>query len=91
MAIVPFMVYQLAGFGTLHFVVSKLLNWVVNIAILILIVTSYVAYRQGMYFGERILTVLLILAMGVTAVFGIFKLKQMQMDYTRRYPPDDGK
>jgi hypothetical protein len=89
MAIVPFMVYQLAGFGTLHFVVSKSLNWVINIAILILIVTSYVAYRQGMYFGERILTVLLILTMGVMVVFGIFKLKQMQMDYTRRYPPDD--
>jgi hypothetical protein len=91
MAIVPFMVYQLAGFGTLHFVVSKSLNWVINIAILILIVTSYVAYRQGMYFGERILTVLLILTMGVMVVFGIFKLKQMQMDYTRRYPPDDDK
>ena len=91
MAIVPFMVYQLAGFGTLHFVVSKPLNWAINIAILILIVTSYVAYRQGMYFGERILTVLLILAMGVTVVFGILKLKQMQMDYTRRYPPDDDK
>jgi len=91
MAIVPFMVYQLAGFGTLHFVVSKPLNWAINIAILILIVTSYVAYRQGMYFSERILTVLLILAMGVTVVFGILKLKQMQMDYTRRYPPDDDK
>ena len=91
MAIVPFMVYQLAGFGTMHFVVSKPLNWAINIAILILIVTSYVAYRQGMYFSERILTVLLILAMGVTVVFGILKLKQMQMDYTRRYPPDDDK
>ena len=91
MAIVPFMVYQLAGVGTLHFVVSKPLNWGINIAILILILTSYVAYRQGMYVSERILTVLLILAMGSTVVFGIFKLKQMQMDYTRRYPPDDDK
>jgi hypothetical protein len=91
MAIVPFAVYQLAGFGTLHFVVPKPLNWVINIAILGLIVTSYVANRQGMYFGERILTGLLILTMGVTVVFGILKLKQMQMDYTRRYPPDDDK
>jgi hypothetical protein len=91
MAIVPFMVYQLAGFGTLHFVVPKPLNWAINVAILILIIASYVAYRQEMYFGERILSGLLILAMGVTVVFGIFKLKQMQMDYTRRYPPDDDK
>src|SRR5271169_396288 len=29
-AIVPFLLYQLAGFGTLHFVVSKPVNWVIN-------------------------------------------------------------
>src|ERR1700741_5446375 len=33
MAILPFMVYQLAGFGTLHFVVSKSVNWIINFAI----------------------------------------------------------
>ena len=27
-AILPFMLYQLSGFGTLHFVVSKPVNWV---------------------------------------------------------------
>ncbi len=27
LAIIPFMLYQLAGFGTLHFVVSKPVNW----------------------------------------------------------------
>jgi hypothetical protein len=29
--------------------------------------------------------------MGGIVVFGILKLKQMQMDYTRRYPPEDEK
>ncbi len=48
-AIVPFMLYQLAGHGTLHFVVSKSANWVINIAILGMIVPGYVAYREGGY------------------------------------------
>src|SRR5271167_2800446 len=41
-AILPFMLYQLAGFGTMHFVVPKLVNWVINIGILCLIMASYV-------------------------------------------------
>src|SRR6185369_9925656 len=49
MAILPFMLYQLAGFGTLHFVVSKAVNWIINLAILVLIVASYIAYREGAY------------------------------------------
>src|SRR5438034_5193161 len=30
-AILPFMLYQLAGFGTLHFIVPKPVNWTINI------------------------------------------------------------
>src|SRR5271154_2716275 len=33
-AILPFMLYQLAGFGTLHYLVSKPVNWAVNVGIL---------------------------------------------------------
>jgi hypothetical protein len=91
MAIVPFMLYQLAGFGTLHFVVSRPANWIINIAILCLIVASYAANREGLYVAERVVTGLLVLGMGGIVVFGILKLKQMQMDYTRRYPPEDEK
>jgi hypothetical protein len=89
MAILPFMLYQLAGFGTLHFVVSKPVNWVINIAILGLIIAGYVANRQSAYVTERILTGLLILGMGATVLFGILKLRQMQTDYTLRCPPKD--
>ena len=63
MAILPFMLYQLAGFGTLHFVVSRSVNWVINIAILALIIAGYVAYREGAYDTERILTGLLVLGL----------------------------
>jgi hypothetical protein len=89
MAILPFMLYQLAGFGTLHFVVSRPVNWAINLAILGLIIASYVAYREGAYDTERVLTGLLVLGLGATVFFGILKLKQMQTDYTTRSPPKE--
>ena len=52
-AILPFMVYQLAGYGTLNFVVSRPVNWAINIAILGLIVAGYVANREGDYVTEK--------------------------------------
>jgi hypothetical protein len=86
-AILPFMLYQLAGFGTLHFVVSKSVNWLINIAIFALIVASYVANREAAYHVERMLTGALVVAMGITVVYGILKLKQMQAAYDANVPP----
>jgi len=91
MAILPFMVYQLAGFGTLHFVVTKPVNWLINISILILIIASYIASRMGGYVVERRLVVLLVLAMGATVLYGVLKLRRMQADYDQRCPPKDEK
>jgi hypothetical protein len=91
MAILPFMLYQLAGYGTLHFVVSKAVNWVINVAMLVLIVAGYVANREGAYIVERVLTGLLVLGMGATVIYGILKLRQMQADYTRRLPTKEEK
>jgi hypothetical protein len=91
MAILPFMVYQLAGFGTLHFVVSRPVNWIINIAILGLIIAGYVASREGAYVTERMLTGLLILGMGAAVLYGILKLRKMQMDYDLRRPPKEEK
>jgi len=91
MAILPFMIYQLAGFGTLHFVVARPVNWVINIAILGLIIASYVANREGAYSTERILTGLLIVGMGATVAYGILTLRKMQTDYDARVPPKQEK
>ena len=91
MAILPFMLYQLAGFGTLHFVVSRPVNWVINIAILGFIIASYVANREAAYVTERMLTGLLILGMGATVLYGILKLRKMQVDYDARCPPKQEK
>ena len=86
-AILPFMLYQLAGFGTLHFVLSKGVNWLVNLAILALIVASYVANREAAYHIERIVTSGMVLMMALTVGFGVLKLKRMQEAYDTNVPP----
>ncbi len=85
-AILPFMLYQLAGFGTLSFVVSKTANWIINIAIFCLIVASYMFYREGDYPMERRLSALLVIAMVITVLYGVLKLIQMQTRYDEQCP-----
>jgi hypothetical protein len=87
MAILPFMIYQLAGFGTLHFVVSKAVNWIINFAILFLIVVGYVANREAAYGIEKISDAILVVAMGFIVFYGVLRLKRMQIDYDTRCPP----
>jgi hypothetical protein len=86
-AILPFMLYQLAGFGTMHFVVSKLANWAINIGILCLIIASYVANREGAYSMERRFAGLLVVAMVITVFYGVLKLRKMQATYDAHCPP----
>src|SRR5215475_606214 len=91
MAILPFMVYQLAGFGTLHFLVSRPVNWAVNLAILGLMIASYVANRLASYGVERTLVGFLILGMGATVLYGVLELRRMQADFDARSPPKEEK
>jgi len=90
-AILPFMLYQLAGFGTLHFVVPKPANWAINIGILCLIIATYVANREATYDWERKFAGLLVVAMALTVFYGVLKLRRMQADYARRFPPKGSK
>jgi hypothetical protein len=90
-AILPFMLYQLAGFGTLHYVVPRLVNWVLNIGILCLIVASYVANRQANFDLEKAMAGLLVVGMAATVFYGVLKLRQMQADYDRRCPAKEPK
>jgi hypothetical protein len=85
-AILPFMLYQLAGFGTLHFIVPKLVNWAINIGILCLIVASYVAYREADYGLEKKFDAALVVAMALTVLYGVLKLRQMQIAYDAQCP-----
>ena len=90
-AILPFMLYQLAGFGTMHFILRKPVNWATNIGILCLIIAAYVANREAAYDWERKFVGLLVLTMAVIVCYGVLKLRQMQADYTRRCPPKESK
>jgi hypothetical protein len=90
-AILPFMIYQLAGFGTLDYIVSKPANWAINIAILGLIIASYVANREGQYGLEKMFASLLVVTMAFTVLYGVLKLKQMQTIYDAQCPPKAAK
>jgi len=86
-AILPFMLYQLAGFGTLHFIVSKPVNWAINIGVLGLIIASYVGNRLAVYSAERVCAGLLVLAMAITVFYGVLKLRRLQTAYDTNRPP----
>src|ERR1700722_3765502 len=90
-AILPFMIYQLAGFGTMHFVMPKALNWAINIVILCLIIATYVAYREADYTLEKRFAGLLVVMMAITVLFGVLRLRQMQAVYDAHCPPKPAK
>ena len=85
-AVLPFMLYQLAGFGTLSYVVSKPVNWAINIGILVLIVASYAANRLNNFGAEKVFVAVLVLMMAAVVFHGVMKLKRMQEDFTNRCP-----
>jgi hypothetical protein len=85
-AILPFLLYQLTGFGTLNYVLSRTANWVVNLGIAALIVVAYAANRMGAYEFERAAGSLLVLGMAALVWHGIVKLKRMQADFDLRQP-----
>jgi hypothetical protein len=91
MAILPFMVYQLAGFGTLHYVVPKIVNWIINVGIFCLMMASYVAFRAGHYEVERRIAASLVVTMALTVLYGVLKLRKMQAAYDANCPPKDEK
>jgi len=86
LAIFPFMLYQLAGFGTLHFVLPKPLNWGVNLGILALIVAAFAANRAGSFEAEKALVGTLIAAMVLLVFYGVLRLRQMQQRYDDFHP-----
>jgi len=85
-AILPFMLYQLAGYGTLHFVLPKAGNLVANLGILVLIVAAFAANRAGNFGAEKLLVGVLIVAMIVLVFHGVLKLRRMQQRYDDFHP-----
>jgi hypothetical protein len=90
-AVLPFMLYQLGGFGTLSYVVSEAVNWVINSLVLALIVGSYVANRLGDFTMERRFVGALVILMALTAFYGVRKLREMQTTFDALEPPKESK
>ena len=88
LALFPYLLYQLAGFGTLSYVVSKRTNWLLNGVILIVTTAGYLANRQGAFVVERVMDSGLCSVMTATALYGIFKLKEMQTAYDANVPAE---
>jgi hypothetical protein len=86
-AILPFMLYQLGGFGTLGYVVSRPVNWAINLGIVALILVAYVANRLEHFQIERMASSVLVLSMAALVAYAVLKLRRMQADYARRCPP----
>ncbi len=85
-AILPFMLYQLAGFGTLHYVVPRVVNWIINLGILGLILGSTAANRMGAFAVEKALVSTLVIAMAMVVFYGVMRLRQMQSEYDANAP-----
>lgn len=86
-AIVPWIVYQLAGFGTLSYVVPKVVNWIITWVIVALIVAGRRANVTNSFELEKTVGSLLVVVCVATVVYGIFKLKAMQAQYDANKPP----
>jgi hypothetical protein len=90
-AIVPFAVYQLAGFGTLSYVVPKVVNWIITLAIIALIAIGRRANVTDDFELEKVVGSALVILCAATVVYGIFKLKSMQAAYDANKPPKHAK
>jgi hypothetical protein len=91
LALFPYLLYQLGGFGTLSYVVSKRTNWLINGLILVVTTTGYLANRQGEFVVERVVDSGLCSVMVVTAIYGISRLKALQAAYDANVPPEEKK
>jgi hypothetical protein len=90
-AVIPFILYQLAGFGILHYILPKPMNWAINLAILGLIVVATAANRRADYGMEKATVSVLVIAMLITVFFGVLKLRQMQTTYDAHCPAKEPK
>lgn len=90
-AVLPFMLYQLAGFGTLHYVLPRTVNWVLNIGIFGLIIASYVANRMNNFGVEKTMVAILVVAMAIVTMHGVLKLRRMQSTFDANCPVADEK
>ena len=85
-AILPFMLYQLSGFGTLGYIVSSTTNWVLNIVIFATIIVAYIANRTANFSAEKALDGFLVALLTLVVFYGVLKLKRLQAVHDAHAP-----
>ncbi len=85
-AILPFMLYQLSGFGTLGYIVSRTTNWVLNIVIFATIIAGYIANRSANFAAEKAIDGFLVALLTFVVFYGVLKLKRLQGEFEARAP-----
>jgi hypothetical protein len=85
-AILPFMLYQLSGFGTMNYIVSRTTNWVLNGVIFAAIIAGYVANRTASFAAEKAIDGFLVALMTIVVFYGVLKLKRLQAAYEAHAP-----
>jgi hypothetical protein len=87
-AVLPFVLYQLSGFGTMSYVLPKAVDWLVNAAIVLLILVSYYFNRTADFVNERHAVGILVVIMAITVIYGVLKLRTLQAAYDLNAPPE---
>lgn len=85
-AILPFMLYQLSGFGTINYIVSRTTNWVLNMVIFATIIAGYIANRTANFAAEKALDGFLVALMTLVVFYGVLKLKRLQAIHEAHAP-----
>ena len=85
-AILPFMLYQLSGFGTMNYIVSRTTNWILNMVIFATIIAGYIANRTANFAAEKALDGFLVALMTLVVFYGVLKLKRLQAIYEAHAP-----
>ena len=67
------------------------MNWGLNIVIFVLIIGSYVANRQADYGVEKALVGVLVPILGAPVLYGVLKLKSMQLQFDLHKPQKEPK
>jgi hypothetical protein len=87
-AVLPFVLYQLSGFGTMSYVLPKMVDWLVNLAIVVLILVSYYFNRTADFANERHAVGVLVIIMAGTVIYGVLKLRRLQEEFDANAPPE---
>ena len=85
-AILPFMLYQLSGFGTMNYIVSRATNWILNMVIFAAIIAGYIANRTANFAAEKALDGFLVALMTLVVFYGVLKLKRLQAIHEAHAP-----